>query len=413
MNKHFLFMGMAAALLFASCSNDDELAGTGSNNQPLASDESIALSLSQKGIVTRAPLGNVDSEGNYDGTFDADSIGVFCLATGKIYGKEDINWSDSYSNPNNLWFVNRSAKAVTKNDVELGKKVTAIEWEAPTAENEYSYFYPMGSQYSYTFYGYYPYSKTVKHIGQSYKVEFDDIDGIKDIIWGQSKIDSNDAQKQYAWSAKYYREKSAALGLAYKKKEHLPNIEFRHKLMKFNIIIKKGNDEDGELKFIGVNHVALQNVCTKGTLTVATREEGEVLGDFEPDWTHTGTFYLKGANDAELDTAKTAFGDDEKVTIGQGFLLPVLKKLPDGQYVDNGFTSGGMAGKGMFRLQMEYFKKNLPGKLYKSALYEIAPPEGGWKEGFEYDIVITVSSPLKIEASASLVGWEKGNIELQ
>lgn len=413
MNKHFLFMGMAAAMLFASCSNDDELAGTGSNKQPLASDEPIALSLSQKGIVTRAPLGNLDEDGKYDQTFDAKGLGIFCLANDKIFGKEDINWTKGYANPNYLWFENRKADAVTKFDAELNKKVTDLEWEAPTDENEYSYFYPMGSQYSYKFFGYYPYKETVNHTGETYTVDFDNLDGTIDVIWGESKVKEDDAQAKYAWSAKYFREKSSEVGASYNKKEFYPNIEFRHKLMKFNIIIKKGNDEDGELSKIGVKHVSLQNVCTKGTLTVATREKGKTSGTFAPDWTKTATLDLKDVKDADLDPSKTFFGEELQRTIGQGFMLPVLAKLEDGTYVDNGFVSGGMRGKGVFRLQVEYNKNVSPEKVYKSAQYEVAPPEGGWKEGYEYDIVISVSSPLKIEATASLVGWEKGTIELQ
>ena len=36
-----------------------------------------------------------------------------------------------------------------------------------------------------------------------------------------------------------------------------------------------------------------------------------------------------------------------------------------------------------------------------------------WKEGYEYDIIITVSSPLEVASTAYLTPWEKGEITLR
>lgn len=433
MNKHFLYMGMAvAAMLTASCSNDDVTSGNTKKDQ-LASDEAISLAVSQVSNVTRAPLGDmiVDEAGNpvrddqgyvqYKKTFDAEDLGFYCLASDKMNGTQDISWKDGNDNPNFVWFENRKADAVTKTIAGTETEYTDIVWkETPTEDNLYSYYYPLGSQYKYDFYGYYPYSDNVQKNSETYSVTYTDLDGTKDVIWGKADINADDADAQnFAYSAKYFRVKKDQDGEAYNKQNYLPNVNFKHKLMKFNIIIKKGTGETDGIENIGVKKVTLRNVCTEGTLVIASRDADnlEKVGTFTPDWTKVNEqgIELKDKNDQPLgDDNYLSDADANGRIIGQGFLIPVLPKQQDGTYVDNKFygDNGEMANKGVFRLIVDFSQKNST-SVYKAAQYEIVPPAEGWKEGYEYDIVIAISTPLVIEANATLTPWEHGRIELE
>lgn len=432
MNKNLFFMGMAATMLMASCSTDD-LGGNETGKQPLASDEPIQLALSQTAsTVTRAPLGNRDQDGNYDWSFDADDLGVYCLATGKIAGVEEISWKADTDNPNFLWFENRKASATASDKYVTGddgvkKRLTNLAWvDNKTEDNQYSYYYPLGGQYSYNFYGYHPYSADVQHTDNTYKVDFNNLDGTVDVIWGRSKVDAADADRGLAYSAKYFRTKQDKDGIDYDKSKYLPNINFRHKMMKFTIILTKGTGDVTEIEKIGIKKVTLLDVTKKGTLTIATLGDNStegVSGEFTPDWSqqYWTSYDLKGDDDNELgnenflgtheeedgEDTKTVV-NDEKV-IGQGFIVPVLPKNDNGQYVDNGYDQ--LKNQGIFRLRVEYNKQGET-QDYKAAQYEIKPPVEGWQEGYEYNIRISVSSPLEVEATATLTPWDKKDIEL-
>lgn len=118
-----LLLGIAATLFMASCSSDD--IATSGSNEPQNSNEAIMVALSQQNNGTRASLGNKDEAGEYDGTFDTENLGIYCLATNKMFGTENINWADN-DNPNFKWLENVRAKAVTTTE-EAGR-VTNLQW---------------------------------------------------------------------------------------------------------------------------------------------------------------------------------------------------------------------------------------------------------------------------------------------
>lgn len=395
MNKKFLFLGIAASMFMASCSSDD--ATPGSPEAPQNSNEAIMLTLSQQASSTRAALGNVGQDGTFDGTFDTDSLGIYCLATGKIYGTENINWADN-NNPNFMWLENARAKAVTSAYNESHTRWTDLSWYDGQKR-----YYPLGSQYSYTFYGYYPYSSNVVKSGNEYYLDINNLDGVTDVIWGKTY-----SEDSLAYSALYFREKKAQDGVSYNQRNYLPQVVFKHKLMKFNIILKKGTGDD--LDKIGIKKATLHNVATGGRLYIASLD-GTKDGKFVPNWNNTTTLTLKTADDQPLGE-ENFLGKNNQILVGGGFMLPELPRLANGNYTDNGFRENGMANKGVFRLRVDFNKQD-DATIYKAAQYEIVPPADGWKEGHEYDIVITVSTPLEIQSTAKLTPWEKGTIELQ
>lgn len=458
MNKHIFLMGMAAAMLMTSCTNEDDLAG-GSNNQRLNSDVPIVLSAGQQANKTRASLGNVGADGRYDGTFDTpanQNLGFFCLATGKIAAKQEITWQEGNDNPNFLWLKNIQAKAVTSDDAHLGKRVTDLKlYDNPAGTTETKYYYPMGSQYSYTFYGYYPYSTNVVHNGNKYSVKVTGLDGTTDLIWGKSFVDPNDLDKADAYSAKYLRDKKKRVvegGGTWDDKAHKesrPNLTFVHKLMKFNIILQKGSGENTRVAKLGIKSAKLLNVADAGTLTIAdldnrldalTDDVKGKEGEFVVDWTTANNhkteataFELKDKDGNTIGNPANGpyLGDNTKVTVGDGFLLPVPTKIgtnDDGsyKYEDNGYLgtdAAELANKGIFRLRVEYYLSDAPDKVYKAAQYEIKPVfkttagvavDGEpWQAGYEYDIVISVSDPEQIQTYGELTPWEKRVIELE
>ena len=452
MNKHIFLMGMAAAMFMTSCTNEDDLAG-GSNNQRLNSDVPIVLSAGQQANKTRAALGNV-VDGKYDGTFDTPAdknLGFFCLATGNIAGKQTITWQEGFDNPNFLWLKNIQAKAVTTEDTDLGKRVTNLTlFDENGGTTQTNHYYPMGSQYSYTFYGYYPYSANVVHNGNKYSVKVTGLDGTTDLIWGKSFVKPDDPDKADAYSAKYLRDKKKRVvegGGTWDDKAHKenrPQLTFVHKLMKFNIILQKGSGENTRIAKLGIKSAKLLNVADAGTLTIAdlnnrldalTDDVKGKEGEFVVDWTtaknhntEATAFDLKDKEGNVIgDPANGPYlGDNTKVTVGDGFLLPVPTKIgtnDDGsyKYEDNGYLgtdAAELANKGIFRLRVEYYLSDAPEKVYKAAQYEITPKfkeaaDEAWQAGYEYDIVISVSDPELIQTYGNLTPWKKRTIELE
>lgn len=454
MNKHIFLMGMAAAMFMTSCTNEDDLAG-GSNNQRLNSDVPIVLSAGQQANKTRASLGNVNDKGEYDGTFDTPAdknLGFFCLATGKIAAKQKITWQEGNDNPNFLWLKNIQAKAVTTDDADLGKKVTNLTlFDENGGTTQTNHYYPMGSQYSYTFYGYYPYSANVVHNGNKYSVKVTGLDGTTDLIWGKSFVKPDDPDKADAYSAKYLRDKKKRVEAAgeewtaQKHKESRPNLTFVHKLMKFNIILQKGSGENTRVAKLGIKSAKLLNVADAGTLTIAdldnrldalTDDVKGKEGEFVVDWTtaknhntEATAFDLKDKDGNTIGKPANGpyLGDNTSVTVGDGFLLPVPTLMTgtnaDGskKYEDNGYIgtdAAELANKGIFRLRVEYYLSDAPDKVYKAAQYEITPKfkeaaDEAWQAGYEYDIVISVSDPELIQTYGNLTPWEKRTIELE
>lgn len=452
MNKHIFLMGMAAAMFMTSCTNEDDLAG-GSNNQRLNSDVPIVLSAGQQANKTRAALGNV-VDGKYDGTFDTPdgtNLGFFCLATGNIAGKQTITWQEGFDNPNFLWLKNIQAKAVTSEDADLGKRVTNLTlFDENGGTTQTNHYYPMGSQYSYTFYGYYPYSANVEHNGNKYSVKVTDLDGTTDLIWGKSFVKPDDPDKADAYSAKYLRDKKRVVegGGTWDDKAHKenrPQLTFVHKLMKFNIILQKGSGENTRVAKLGIKSAKLLNVADAGELTIAdldnhldalTDDVKGKEGEFVVDWTtaknhntETTAFDLKDKDGNTIGKPANGpyLGDNTKVTVGDGFLIPVPTLMTgtnaDGskKYEDNGYIgtdAAELANKGIFRLRVEYYLSDAPDKVYKAAQYEITPKfkeaaDEAWQAGYEYDIVISVSDPELIQTYGNLTPWEKRTIELE
>lgn len=452
MNKHIFLMGMAAAMLMTSCTNEDDLAG-GSNNQRLNSDVPIVLSAGQQANKTRAALGNV-VDGKYDGTFDTPdgtNLGFFCLATGNIAGKQTITWQEGFDNPNFLWLKNIQAKAVTTDDTDLGKRVTNLTlFDENGGTTQTNHYYPMGSQYSYTFYGYYPYSANVAHNGNKYSVKVTGLDGTTDLIWGKSFVKPDDPDKADAYSAKYLRDKKKRVvegGGTWDDKAHKenrPQLTFVHKLMKFNIILQKGSGENARVAKLGIKSAKLLNVADAGELTIAdldnrldalTDDVKGKEGEFVVDWTtaknhntEDNAFVLKDKDGNTIGNPANGpyLGENVKVTVGDGFLIPVPTLIgtnDDGskKYEDNGYLgtdAAELANKGIFRLRVEYYLSDAPDKVYKAAQYEITPKfkeaaDEAWQAGYEYDIVISVSDPELIQTYGNLTPWEKRTIELE
>ena len=444
---------MAAAMFMTSCTNEDDLAG-GSNNQRLNSDVPIVLSAGQQANKTRAALGNV-VDGKYDGTFDTPdgtNLGFFCLATGNIAGKQTITWQEGFDNPNFLWLKNIQAKAVTSEDDDLGKRVTNLTlFDENGGTTQTNHYYPMGSQYSYTFYGYYPYSANVAHNGNKYSVKVTDLDGTTDLIWGKSFVKPDDPDKADAYSAKYLRDKKKRVvegGGTWDDKAHKenrPQLTFVHKLMKFNIILQKGSGENSRVAKLGIKSAKLLNVANAGTLTIAdldnrldalTDDVKGKEGEFVVDWTtaknhntEATAFDLKDKDGNTIGNPANGpyLGENVKVTVGDGFLIPVPTLMTgtnaDGskKYEDNGYIgtdAAELANKGIFRLRVEYYLSDAPDKVYKAAQYEITPKfkeaaDEAWQAGYEYDIVISVSDPELIQTYGNLTPWEKRTIELE
>lgn len=373
------------------------------------------------------------------------------------------------------WGGNVKANATPTDTNKDGKNdVTRIAWA-----DGFTRFYPMGNWYNYTFYGYHPYQETeiksengeviAKNVNtEKDKVTVDiPIDGYTDVLWGRSyrpRTGERDTWSEYAYSGKYFRE--------FRKNNENneapdPTMKFKHVLSRINFMVAKGDDRDGklyvkELKLMGV-------VRNKVTLTVADINTANADEDTEDDVAGIVT-EANGAANLQTSIAK---GLDENGNLEydlnqNGVELPlsvtstydaeekkyknVITHLWEGSDGPNGvqliydnqegtgleYTPLGTgimvpptAANPSYKLQLtivlEREETNAKG-VKETKTYTFVPqfpypikfPEGGLKQGNQYNVYLTIYTPQDIVVNAKLVDWkdvdmkgeENGGIEI-
>ena len=346
----------------ASCS-DEGMPGNGSSDIIISdSDVPIRLSSSSE-IGTRA---SVESE---NGMFEADGLGIFCLAKniiGRNSVEPQIDWSaGGYA----VWLDNTEANA------RMNRSSTSIEWA-----DGVSRWYPTGNWYSYRFYGYYPRTEDIRY-AKSSVVAAIPIDGTQDLIWGRTS-NLDDSEGNLAYSAAYFR--SAV------HKNETPSIAFSHKFMRLTFSMVPGTDADGtfdQALNMGIESIKINNVPDVAYLTVADRENPDNDGTVDYDWEKVTDFHL-------CDTGDVALRDDHFVkpvetVVGQGILLPVP--------VD-----------GVAPYTVEVTLKDKDGNVFYSdrpMAIRFANAGGKFEAGRSYNIRLTVHGAKTVGIDATLTGW--------
>ncbi len=378
MNKHLWIFGFAAVYVLAGCSGNDETLSPDSEaaDGGVGVGTPVEIRLSSGAAGTRASLEPDDA-----GLFEAEGLGIFCLANGTLSVNPNelpIDWSYAYgSEPNySAWMDNVESNAVYEKNAEGVAVATNIVWTDGQTR-----WYPVGNWYSYHFYGYYP--RVADHlitVGARQRIASIPIDGTQDVIWGRTT--STDPQ---AYCAKYFHHAG--------NENKISSIAFKHMLMRLTFSCVPGEDVKGSkesAKKMGVKSVAIKSVPTVANLIVADLDNAANEGTILYDWNNNvDDFLLKDSLDANF--REDHWVQDNEITLGQGILLPV----PDVK----------MAAAG-FRYLVEITLMDRDGNVFRSEHPIELQNSASYQAGKSYNVKLTVHGPQEIYLNATLAPWE-------
>jgi hypothetical protein len=364
MNKKISIWGLAIAALFASCSNDDNVSGGNIDHNIGNSDVKIKLATGS-GASTRASI-----ESDEFGTFEANGLGIFCLAKGSLGVNPTelpIDWTPGVeATEYSVWMDNVESDAVYNEDTTS----TDIVWTDGITR-----YYPTGNWHSYRFYGYYPYQSSINATATQRNVDFV-IDGTQDIIWGKTDV-SDDS---LAYCAKFFRDPIY--------KDVTPSITFKHKLMRFTFSTVPGVDGNGSIEpalKMGIESIAIKSVPTTANLIIADKANKENEGVITFDWNNNlSDFTLLEADDQPL--GADYWVQSTETRIGGGILLPVP--------VDPNF-----------RYYVDVVLKDKSGNIFQPEHPMEIRNSQEFEEGKSYNIRMTINGPKEIEVKATLNAW--------
>ena len=435
MNKYLFIFGLVGTALFTACSSADDLTEEKPNEASAVdkakeatlileagqdSDVPIALGMlgSRRYAMTRLPLESTDFQ------ISGGNLSVYCLATGIQVGApnisaipasaDDIVWND----PNKIanWLVNQPAIVSYYNGTGASpitggsSSYSYIQfWKDGVVKERY---YPFGNWYSYDFFAYYPRvgdaSTSYSDTGKSCFAKLT-LDGKSDAIWAHaSSTDVIDGVKAY--SSKYIRlkkevDEDGTPGPDYSEYQIVPEFEFQHLLSQFVFTIKPHAADATELsdKGFAVKGMKFTEIPTQLQLVVASKESSHKSGDLENLETPvTGNIKLwTSGTDADpfsggaipVVPASYVPADESTHTTVVGYaMVPPSKTINETALINEHTVS----------LEM----KQNSGDAVPNTVVSLTPPTGGFLPGKIYHIEIEIFNPTKIQAKATLVGWE-------
>jgi hypothetical protein len=386
--KHFAPIALVVAFL-TSCSSDDERVRQSEDILFGNSDVEVKLSSASGGGLTRA---SVESEDN--GLFELDHIGIYMLGTFMQSTNPDerpIDWRLDY-NRYASWITNVESQAVFNADTTR----TDIRWKDGQTR-----WYPVGNWYSYRFYGYYPRveDEVITTEEKRVTVNYYNLDGKTDIIWGRSACaDPDDPKEMYRYSARYFRQ----MGYS----EKYPEIAFQHKLMRIQFYIQglsdpnlpEGHQFDPANEMI-IDTIIVKDVPTVASLILADLDDNTNDGKMLYDWTSwLGDMGVVGENDGTF--IKEQIQNDSLIKVGQPLLLPV----PDAEAASVGYTKYGV----------EIRLRNLDGVLFdhEKPIELKRRDDVEFEAGKTYRVILKIAGPKQVSVRATLAPWEYEDDEL-
>ena len=421
MNKYLYILGFAGAALFSACSTSDDLS---IGETPIV-DESkesvlifeagqnsevpISLGIGQSRGNTRTPLepsGSIDSYGY--GTFDTKDgkyFGVFCLATGYQSSYEE------YSPIENTWTKDdKTGLFVRMSNVPASVSDGNVTFKNSDATADSTYYYPMGNWMKYNFYAYYP--RQNETVDANTTLSFSDnmvwekyynFDGSQDIIWGRAypenadPVDPTVAIDAEPYSANYFRFKGNT-------SEYYPQMKFEHKLVQFRFFVRAANSIASAknirvraMTIKGINHLALviadKKTGNSGKLywfgssikkeQMAIRKMGSDIKRFDQKSP------FEGEAEAYLDSPLHITDDAIDVTSAEpvGYIMLAPPNVPS--FTDrNSETPTPNNTKYELVVKVKYEDGTTKNE---NIIFTLNPPEGGFKEGKVYNIVISIN----------------------
>lgn len=363
MKKQIGFVLLAMVAMLGSCTSESSYTAGEDVEVNGSSNSNVLIRLSSGSNATRA---SIESDG--DGLFETDSIGIFCLAKGNLSinpRETDITWNanDAYASRYSVWVKNVMA------DAKKNETSTAVDLVWTDGADRW---YPTGNWHSYRFYGYYPYTESIRY--SDTRIEADmKIDGNHDIIYGFTENSDPDA-----YSAYYFRKDDNS--------SLVPELSFKHKLMRLTFEYGAGKDADKRATDMGIDSIILLNVPTSAMLVVADRDNKTLDGMLTANWYSTQDLNLLDEGNQPLGTEYWVPAEGYR-SIGQGFLVPV----PEGNNT----------------YQVRVVLKSKDGEVFypERPMDLNKPSDSTFVAGKSYTVRMKINGPKKEELQAKLAEW--------
>lgn len=406
-----LFFAMAAAGMLASCSSEDNVE---SNNPNESSLQKIELGVSTVANATTRGTGTVGGvKGDGDNVWAGQDLWVYMLEKNSM---KIANYKDPYGKEYPI-FDNMHFYAPKADNDEEGTD-SGI---ASTVDGSVAY-YPVDGQSD--FWGYRvddackvdnPKEKTkfytadgqeTQNVEEAVKRVVDiEIDGSQDIMAGKAELVDGDVEKLGAQPENYYSAYASRKGVQ-------PNIKFNHLLTRFTFKVKAGSksaagngDNTDPVRVTGIS----VNSKNQGHLTVAyTGEKPESLLTFDGTYKDAVPFKLMerksdNHNDTLKDLDPTALTwnvEEDKadvLPIGEALLVAPGEKA---------YTLTIDLKQNVLK-QLGAEKEEM--QLQQTSTLKLKNPDMEFEAGKSYEVTITVYGLEKIEVTATLQPWDKGD----
>jgi hypothetical protein len=386
--KKILYFALAA--LIAGCSSEDESLLSNSPLEKESSEVNLAELTSDVPIEFGVVGGSAYvTRGSIDetNTQDIPDVRVFCLARRPIMTGLAENRSITWSKQSTIDLYN--ILGVWQDNVRAHVKATGagtgkIVWDDP---NEMHY-YPSKDWYSYGFVAFHPSADSIQY-ASSNLIAFFTVDGNDDVFYAKANNPSADIESAY--SSFFYKDYPGA---------EQPYFDFKHMMAK---LVFKFKLKDEPTTYIYVDSVVIENYPNVAKLTIARRPSNATdinaasgLNIHQPS-SLKGNYWLREKDDTSISgKIDPISGTDYKyklttseITVGDGILLP---PVPSGaSYSDP---------------KLRVYLKDDAGNVYTTAeAMTITCPSGGWKGAKQYNINVTLKSPVLIMSEARFDGW--------
>ena len=389
--KKVTYLWMIAATLLVGCAADDELAGSLNDEgevtvKALRGDVPIEFGqVDAEAYVTRGAI----TEANFGDTGD---LGVFCVAkkavlTGASEGRTFTLTKQSANATINLlsiWQDNVKAKI---NQTSSGHG--NLQWK----DTDDTHFYPNKEWFAYDFFAYHPYTDSVVY-ASSYIMPTIEVDGDDDVFYATAAAPTTGTYKDLAYCSSYFKETANAGETA-----QLPYFSFQHVMAKLNFTVRL-KDTNSSATLLYVDSIAIENF--PNVVWVRYLKSGVTASSFVPyDPYSSGNFWLREADGSsisgKMDGVDYAYRlSTTKTTVGDCILIPPVVK-----------------SHSRSNPKLRIYLKDDAGSVYTTNdPIAITAPAAGWESAKQYNINISLSSPVKIQSNARIVSWDSSVEEI-
>lgn len=388
--KKYYFMSLAAAALLASCSSKDELPTAPEQQSPVVENETAERIVLGAGSLSKNPIIQGETRAQATDVLSAwanTTVGIFALSDGAT-----DDWTNEGLTGESLpCLINNDAATVTGESEGLPNYNGGITLSSGAPKT-----YPLGDNYKYKFFGYYPREATAENVliddnGVTITSEFN---GSQDITAGVTASSS--------YNNKVIRDYKRTYGDA-------PTIvvPFNHMTaqLKFKVVqgesFPTSNDDNAQTE-LGVRDITI-DLPTSSILSLAKNFALSLAFDDE--------YTAPASADCSVDgTQIPSYGTWFDITDNGLEFMDAVPPVND----PNGILFVPATSEG-YEMTITYnaFKAGSDSE-YKTGTATIEAPENGFEAGKAYTIFVLINGPESITLKAMLSDWVPGeNIKVE